>query len=345
MQLFRVIVQNSDASEQWELPYSYFYFSEALNKDRDCNFRFEAETIADIADQFNITIEYIFSAAYREIKILDTSDNVLYTGYVDDVTFTRGENDQGNIQIGSKGFFSLLAKRYTNSLRTYSSQDASDIAWDLIDYTQNLDYGDFGITRGADPTSSNHDRTYRYKNIAQAIEKLSNNEIKDGIDFDINNDKQFNVYYPEKGSKRNNIVLEEGFNILTYTIRKKFIGNMANQVLVFGQGQDEDMPVEVRDAADVYKSNFFLLQETLSEKDVIVPATLQAKGDVYLDSYKYPQKLINITTRYDEPDITTFEVGDRLRLVIPKYQIDGFLRLVKRGMGDDGIVQMSFDIL
>ena len=343
--LFKVIIQNSDASEQWELPYSYFYFSEILNQDRDCNLLFEAETIQDIADQFNITIEYIFSASYREIKIIDESDNVLYTGYIDDVTFSRGEGDKGNIQIASKGFFSLLGKRYTNELRTYSSEDASDIVWDLIDYTQNLSYGDLGITRGANPTTSNHDRTYRYKNIKEAIEKISSNEVKDGIDFDINNDKQFNVYYPEKGSKRNNIVLQEGFNILTYSIRKKFIGSMANQVLVFGQGQDEDMPVEVRDAADIYKSNFFLLQETLSEKDVIVPTTLQAKGDAFLDSYKYPQKLINITARYDEPDITTFEVGDRLRLIIPQYQIDNFYRLVKRGMDDNGIVQMSFDIL
>lgn len=343
--LFRVFVQNADASEQWELPCEYFYFSEALNKDRDCSFRFEFEAVKDLADSLDITVEYILSATYREVKILDASNNVLYFGYIDDVTFSRGENDKGNIQIASKGFFSLLGKRITDAERLYTAEDASDIAWDLIDYTQNLSYGDLGITRGANPTTSDHDRTYRYKNIKEAIEKLSANEIKNGIDFDVDNSKAFNVYYPEKGSQRDNIILQEDFNILTYTIRKKFIGNMVNQITVFGQGQDEDMPVEVRDAENIYKSNFFLLQDTLSEKDVIIPATLQAKGDAILDSYKYPQKLINITCRYDDPDITTFEVGDRLKLIIPSYDIEGFFRVVKRGMSDDGIVQMTFDIL
>ena len=120
---------------------------------------------------------------------------------------------------------------------------------------------------------------------------------------------------------------------------------MANQVIVFGQGMDEDMPVEVRDSEAVYKSNFFLLQETLSEKDVIIPETLQEKGDAYLDSYKYPQKLLNITTRFNDPDITQFVVGDRLKMKIPSYAIDAFFRVVKRGMDNDGIVQMTFDIL
>jgi len=343
--LFKLIVQTGDASEQWELPYSSFYFSETLNKDRDCSLRLEFESIKAVADNYAVTVEYILSASYREIKILDSDDNVLYTGYISDLTFSRGESDKGNIQISSKGFFSLLAKRFTNSLRTYSAQDASDIIWDLVDYTQNLTDGDFGITRGADPTSSTHDRTYRYKSIKEAIEKLSNNEIKDGIDFDVDNSKALNVYYPQKGSYRNNIILEEDFNILTYAIRKKFIDSMANQVIVFGQGQDEDMPVEVRDSEAIYKTNFFLLQETLSEKDVKIAATLQAKGDAYLDSNKYPQKLINLTTRFNEPNINDFSVGDRLKLKIPSYEIDDYFRLIKRGMDDAGIVQMTFDIL
>jgi len=343
--LFKTYIQTINESEVWELPHSYFYFSETLNKDRDCSVRFEYEAVKAVADIYNVTVEYILSASYRELVITDAAGNILYTGYVDDLTFSRGEDDKGNIQLASKGFFSLLGKRYTNSLRTYSAEDASDITWDLITYTQALDYGDLGITRGANPTTSDHDRTYRYKSIKEAIEKLSNDSITNGIDFDVDNNKAFNVYYPEKGDYRRNIILQEDFNILTYAIRKKFIGDMTNQIIVFGQGQDENMPVEVRDAADVYKNNFFLLQDTLSEKDVIVPATLQAKGDAYLESYKYPQKLINITARYDNPDITTFSTGDRLRLIIPSYAVDNYFRLVKRGMDNDGIMQMTFDIM
>lgn len=342
---FKVFIKNIDSTKLWELPYNTIRVDEELNKDRSATITFFTKVVQNIASITGDTVEGVFSDSYREVVIKDHLDTAIYTGFVSSITFSKSSNDGGSVSVLSKGFFSLLGKRFTNSLRTYSSQDKSDIAWDLIDYTQNLDYGDFGITRGADPTTNNSDRTYRYKSIKEAIEKLSNSEVKDGFDFEIDANKVFNVYYPEKGSYRNNIKLQEGFNIEAYTINKKFIDQIANQVIVFGEGSGEDQLTETRDAEDVYKNIFFLLQDTLSEIDVKTTTTLQQKGDAYLDINKYPQKTISINCYYKNPLWTDFSLGDRLKIEIPSENIDNFMRLKKRSLATNGTVTLYFENL
>lgn len=341
---FTVIIKNSDGSEQWELPFKSFRFDIVLNQDRNATLGFDFNVVKAVADIYNKTVEYLFSGSYREVEIYDADSNKLYAGYVSRVQFNRGQDDDGSISISSKGFFSLLNRRYTDELRTYSSEDAGDIAWDLINYTQGLTYGDFGITRGVHPTTVDRDRTYRYNNIKDAIEKMSNLNLYNGFDFEIDNDKIFNIYNPMMGSYRRNIKLEEGFNIKNYQIYKSFLDEMANQVIVFGEGFAPDAPVETRDAPVTYKNAFFLLQDTLSEKDVSVVQTLQDKGDKYLINKQAPLKSITIGCDFTNPTFNNYNVGDWLKVVISNYDLDGFLRLTKKSLSDDGNVSLNFEV-
>jgi len=334
--MFIVKVINSGATQEWELPTSSWDFTEELNKDRSGTFNFDREVVNKIAEAYDQKPEFIFSGAYREIYLYDET-TLLYSGYVSEVSF-----DDNTVKVATKGFFNLLDKRVTNSERIYTADDSADIAWDLIDYTQTLTNGDFGITRGAHPTTKDRDRTFRYDNIKQSIEKMSSNEVKDGYDFEVDYLKIFNIYYPEKGTERRSVILEEGFNILKYSVKKTFINAMANQVIVFGAGQDEDALVEVRDAETVYKENFFLLQTTLSEKDVSEVATLQDKGDKYLDVYKYPRKELTINATYTNPTFAEYLIGDRLPVKIPNYDIDQLYRLYKRTLKSDQSVTLYF---
>jgi len=340
---FRAVIQNGDASEKWEIPFSSFSFSEELNNDRSATVSFDRQTLREISEKYGKSPIYVLSNTYREIYIYDENDNLIYGGYIADLQFSRGNSEEGNMTVASKGFFSLLNKRFTNNLREYSSQDLSDIAWDLINYTQGLTYGNFGITRGADPTTRSADRTFQYKNIAEAIEGMSNKETKDGFDFEITNAKVFNVYYPNKDSVKRNIVLENGHNIINYNIRKPFIDAMANQVIVYGDGMGEDALIETRDAENAFKNAFFLLQDTLSEKDVRLVATLQAKGDRYLDKNKYPQMQVNVTCDYDVVDYNSFSLGDWVKLKIADWSIDALYRVVKRTVNEKGDIFLTLD--
>jgi len=340
---FRCVVKNSDDSLIWELPFVGFNIEQELNKGESLSITFESTAIKPIADAHDITIEYIFSASYREIEIYDEEDNKIYAGYISELQFNSGVGQLGTISVQSKGFFSLLEKRYTDDSLSYTATDSSDIAWGLINYTQtNGAYGDLGITRGADPTTKNRDRTdLRYKNIAEVIKKMSANEVKDGYDFDVDADKKFNIYYP-KGTTRN-IYLEEDFNINTYQISKTFIDGMVNQVIVIGSGVDEDNQLVVtRDASNTYKEAFFLLQDVLNESDVSVQTTLEDKGDKHLEIYQAPRLTIYLTCRYDEPIFNNYAVGDWLNVVIPSYDINSSYRVNRRTCNETGEVGITF---
>ncbi|MCG3176821.1 MAG: hypothetical protein MOGMAGMI_01785 [Candidatus Omnitrophica bacterium] len=342
MSNFRVEIQNSSGSLVWEIPFQSFDFQEELNRDRSATVRFNYEDVKAVADNTATTVRNMITGQYRELYIYD-GDTTIYSGYIAEPTISKSKNGALTITVTSKGFFGLLAKRFTDDSEIYSSQDLSDIAWDLIDDSQSLTYGNFGITRGADPTTRNADRTYVYDNIAEAIQKLSNLEVDNGIDFDINNQKQFNVYYPEKGEQRNNIVLEEGFNIHQFTIREIFIDSMVNQVHVLGANVGADQLVETRDADSALKASFFLLQAKQAETSAITAATLQEKGDRIISQRQQPRLVIsNIEVHYNDPAFDEYEVGDRLRLVIPTYSVDDYYRLIGRRLDDRGVVSLTF---
>lgn len=341
---FRVFIQSQDGTEKWEVPYKTFSFSEELNIDRNAKFTFDDEALEGVAEKFAISAEYIISAAYREIYVVDEDDNTIYSGFLDEPSVSGSADGSSQTTVTSRGFFSLLGKRHLSAITTYSAQDMSDIAWDLISDTQALTYGDFGITRGADPATVSRDRTYQIGTfVKDAIERLSNNNILGGFDFDVNHQKQFNVFYPTKGSALPNLKLELGFNINTFNVRKTGILGMANQVSVFGQDQGGSFPIEVRDADNSYKDAYFLLQETLSESDVSVTQTLQDKGDEFLENNKTPRKELEITTDYDMVPFQSYDVGDTIPVKIAKgsVSIDDSFRLRKRSVNHDGTVTLT----
>lgn len=338
---FKLFIQNLSGSEKWEIPFDSFSISEELNNDRSASFSFNRQTIDAVAVSAQTTIDNIFISGYRECYLYDQDDNLVYSGFVDEYQTSAGMSEKGTLSISSRGFFSLLNKRFTNAPRVYSSEDAGDIAWDLIDYTQGLTYGDLGITRGVHPTTKNRDRTFRYENIAEAIQKLSNHDLADGFDFEIDNSKVFNIYYPERGSYRKNVVLERGFNIDTYNIIQNGLMNLINQAYVMGDGYGEDMLVVTRDAENVYKNNYGLLQEALSEKDIKTTDTLNDKGDLQLNLRKFPRKTINVTLQYENPQFTNYQIGDRIKVIISQENVNGFYRALKRTLSDDGTVYLT----
>lgn len=338
---FKLFIKDA-SGVTWQLPYQDFSITETLNKDRSASITLSREDVEAVASNYNITGEFILKSGYREVYTYDEDDNLIYGGYVAELYRSGGASDSGQFTVTSKGFFNLFAKRFTDDLEAYSSADLSDIAWGLINTSQSLTYGNFGITRGADPTTRNADRTYNYKNIKEAIEGISNENVANGIDFEIDNNKVFNVYYPEKGSKRNNIILKRGFNIEDYTIRTILTDSMTNQIIVFGGGYGEASQVVTRDAENTYKSNYFLLQETLSEKDVVLTATLEEKGDAQLESRKYPRDIITVGCNYENPTYTDYSLGDRLKVEIPQDNINNFYRVINRTLDHTGRVTLSF---
>jgi len=164
---FILIVKTQDGTK-WELPYSSLSFSEELNKDRSASFNIIRQTGEAVAAITGVTLEFILSGGYREVEIYDQDDVLVYSGFIDETTGNAGGGDQGNISVTSRGFFSLLEKRYTGANDFFDGVDAGQIAWSLIEATQTKSFGDFGITEGVITASKDRQRTFQYSTVKEA---------------------------------------------------------------------------------------------------------------------------------------------------------------------------------
>ncbi len=334
--MYQVFVKDPSTSDLYELPYISASFNEELNVGKDAKFVFDFNSVKEVASAYNKTVEFIFSGALREIYIQKGSKKI-YSGVVSDYDLSKNANGDLNLNIASVGFFSLLGKRRTGAKREFSNTDAGDIAWTLINESQISDtpYSDLGITRGSHPTTKNRDRTFRFANIKDEITQMSNDNLKDGFDFDIDNDKKFNIYFPTRGTQRSEIILDDR-NIVSWSYRRPGPLSLTNQVYVLGDGFNDDVLYVKRTSSTDYRSSYKLLEDVLSARDIITTDTLNDKGDRFLLDNQSPLGQLTISHLDDEPDITSYDLGDSVRVQIDELNINlTYFRVVKRNIQID----------
>jgi hypothetical protein len=147
-------------------------------------------------------------------------------------------------QFSAVDYRGMLHRRILWEPRLYgapvpeASVDQTDIAWDLINYTQALPNGDLGITRGSStPTGRTRDREYE---AGQVIGSLLDNlsDVIDGFDYEVSPEKVFNLYYPERGTEKN-FPLILGGNIQE-VIRTVSAPDFANAIRASGAEPEHD---------------------------------------------------------------------------------------------------------
>lgn len=241
-------------------------------------------------------------------------------------------NDMEQVEVTAKGFLDLLSKRIVGtaaSPRTFTDTDFVAIAQTIITESQALTNGDFGITMGTTPVSRNGDRTYNYKPLREALDELSNNNVQDGIDFEVTADKKFNSFYPAKGQQLPSVVFEYGVNIESFW-QTLDATQMINQVIVLGAGEGSSMVTSTRDASAYLQETYKLRQGQIAHKDVVEQATLDDHGDKELGQKSAQQQIIGLKTKGNlQPTFGSYSVGDSPRVIV-KYgftSIDDFYRL------------------
>lgn len=324
-------VYNSDESELWEVPFESIRIEEELNKGLDGQLTVPFQTIKQYADAFNTTPDGIIASGYRSWKLYKDTD-LLYQGVLSERQISGGQSGATTYNIYFTDYVGFLSTFYTAEAAIYSNQDSSDIAWDLIDDRQNDagGNGDIGITRGADPTTKNRDRTFRRESVLNAIVGMSRAKVADGFDFDIDNSLQFNIYYPQKGTQRPEIVLDS-FNIISWTSNRRLASKLVNRVHVIGAGAGEDLITQTRENTTP-QSTWGLLEGSLSEKSVSTSSELQDRGDRYLEQNATPTDKVSVRIRDDSPDIRTYQLGDSLTVKLEELSYSELLRVESRNI-------------
>ena len=104
----------------------------------------------------------------------------LFGTQVVDISYTFNEGG-ANMVVKCNGFLDLFRDRYIT--KTYTAEEATEIARDMLDDTQVV-YGDFGVENGPEQynTGTNRDRNFIDQNIKDALMNLT--DLIDGqFDF------------------------------------------------------------------------------------------------------------------------------------------------------------------
>lgn len=347
--MYEFKIYNKNGSDIWVLPFQTISISEELNVGISGNITINYLDLKRYADKLSTTPDNIVSSEYREWKLY--KDNTLfYAGILLHRKMFGSKTQATSMSIDFAGYEAILSNRLTGNAGTnwtYTGQDSANIAWDLINKTQNDadGEGNVGITRGLHPTTVNRDRTCRFDYIRKVIEGMSANSKDDGFDWEIDKQKVFNIFYPAKGELKSNIVLDD-FNILSWTNDKDLSGKLANRVIVIGEGSTDDI-VSARVQDLTAQANWYLQEYALSEKDTGISANLTAKGNKYLADHKEPKTVLSVRVNDRNPDILSYNVGDTLPVKISTIDFSENLRIDRRTIQiertGEAQVDLSFD--
>lgn len=186
-----------------------------------------------------------------EIWLLRNEEKV-YVGPLWNATASSKEN---TITCDSQSIESYLSLRRISADVTKSGP-RSEIAWSLIDDSQNKTNGDLGITKGTVQDAPSMTIKYARKEgiiIADAIDEFAS-EADSGFDWEIDVNRKFNTYYP-RIQARSRVRLEYLGNITSYSLQAMGMWE-ANDILI--QGPDDAVSQTTVDVAK--RSEFGLRQ-------------------------------------------------------------------------------------
>jgi hypothetical protein len=291
-------------------------YSYQLNRAGKASFRLPLTT--ERLERFPLYIGVTRLLIYRATKLI-------WAGVIWEIT-EDAQDDEGTVNVQCTEIFHILSeKRYTSN--TYTSTDAGQIAWGLINTTQGLSGGNLGITQGTIEVTQNRDRAYLDEKIGEKIIQLT--EVINGFDFLItpsiknNTLGVFNVS-AKIGTTLTSFRLEYGEglknNIQSWS-RKRTLSDMFNSVIVEGEGLgDARLTSTETDTALI--TAIGLLEGRIQEKSINQQTTLDTRADEFIRVRKTEQPLYDITVNNAYDDFGKYDVGDIVPVRIKYGYID-----------------------
>lgn len=255
---------------------------------------------------------------YRATKLI-------WAGVIWEIT-EDAQDDEGTVNVQCTEIFHILSeKRYTSN--TYTSTDAGQIAWGLINTTQGLTGGNLGVTQGLLQATQNRDRAYLDEKVGEKIVQLT--EVINGFDFEItpsikvNTLGVFNVY-SKRGATLNSFRLEYGEglknNIQSWS-RKRTLSDIYNSVVVEGEGYG-DIALKSIQTDNSMITAVGLLQGRVQEKSINQQTTLDTKAQEFIRVRKTEQFIYDITLNNAYNDFGKYDVGDIVPVKIKYGYLD-----------------------
>lgn len=220
-----------------------------------------------------------------------------------------------------------------------NAKSRTDLAWYLINASQSLTNGDFGVTRGLTGGSTTlYDKQYSRTNIKDALQAMTNLQT-DPIDIEFTYNKVFNTY-AQIGSDRPDIVFEWPYNILTFNAPDDAT-DLANEVIGIGSGAADGTQV-VEIAEDLSSQTDYQLRQ----KPLQTNGTDNSDGGItdaaeaYKDAKGRPMRVPKFTVDGNQqPYVTDYRIGDRVTVKVNNHpyiaDVNGTYRIEKLTLAID----------
>lgn len=339
--MYDFVIQTPDGLEVFNVPFTSIQIKEELNKGYDGSLSVSYPDIKKYASAFGLKPDDIFATNNRE-WYLRKDEVKIFGGIFLNRKISGGSEGMTQYNVSLSDFSGILAKRRTNALFQRLATDSGVIVSDLLDYTNGID--DTTLSMGTQPTLKVRDLTSRFESIRDAIVSMSALKKYDGYDWDCDVVKHLNLY-DGKGEERLYIVFDE-FNTISFQSNRQLQGKLTNKVIVLGSGYEGDMVTSTRQDS-TSQASWGLLEDVSAEKGVGDVDELADRGDQFLQENAYPDDVISIKHRDDTPDITSYNIGDTVRVRFRELSIDDSFRIYKRTIQVDSdggaTVDLSFE--
>lgn len=259
-----------------------------------------------------------------------------------------------SLKITAKEIGYFLKDRYATA--TYTNQEESSIAWDLINQTQNntlglynLNHTSFGITQGILENWQMRDRTYLNDEIAKSLKQIT--EVIVGGDFEItptltkSSLKVFS-HYQQKGVQKDvKFDVDDGsISDVKRTIDNR---NIANYIIGIGNG----ITSLATDSNLMRIAKYKIRQLIYTNKDISVQSTLDQAVQGILEQRQAPLVSYDFTINQN-PQIGSFDVGDYVRFRASlesmggRFEVDAYQRVfeVALDIADDNSEKLALKV-
>lgn len=335
---YRILVKNKDGELLGEFEsFRNLKFGKTLNSYGTCSFNIPAnDPKASSLISLRKNTIWIYEEKEGDLTLVWAGEQAMRDGNLD---------NQGNnwVTIYAYTWLEQLNNRFTVYERIFEYQDVGDIVQALIDETQADSYGDLGITIGTIEETSSREITFHNDSVMESIMNLSN--MANGFDFEITDNKVFNLKPIIGEDKTQSIILEYGKNIDSLKITEDFT-KPSNRAIVLGNaiGESDLQRIEVDDYTS--QEEYGLREYKFSQMDEMELQSFTDIGNAV--NRKYGNSLFKIDinlSKSSEFTVAEFGLGDDVTLIISSglYNISESYRVFEWSVSyeDDNSVKLS----
>ena len=335
MSQYKVLIKNKDNTTQWEMPFQSGMIEETHNSIDTATLYVDYPSLKRYLAKQNITPQELFEGGFMNVYIY--RDNVLkFGGFIADVGYQKYEKDF-NVVLGIKSWLAYFENIYYTG--TFNNTDQGLIAWDAISASN-----DVGLTLGSiSPTKTRGEKTYDHDDVAKIVLNWTSDKTEEGYEIDVSPSKVITIA-GQIGTERIKLRLEDGFNIVEYSLQVGLVGKVFNKGYIRGGKNGDDQIIRTFETESSYVDAWHTQEDLIQETNVEDTGILDDRIIKHIEQRKNPVRILSLKLTANNPSVTEYSKGDWVKVILPDVGINEMKRIHKKSIyfGDGETVSLEF---